>query len=126
MKQRPVVYIASPYTQGDVAMNVHFQCKVFDQLLADGKVIPVAPLWSHFQHTLFPRSYEEWVSYDQSLLHLYDACLRLNVDVSALHYHQTESRGADSEVDAFRRLGRPVFFSLDDLYGWVDRGRIDE
>ena len=35
---KPVVYIASPYTKGDVAMNTHFQCKVFDRLLSDGKV----------------------------------------------------------------------------------------
>jgi len=50
-----VIYIASPYTSGDVAMNTHFQCKVFDELLSDGRVIPIAPLWSHFQHTVFPR-----------------------------------------------------------------------
>jgi hypothetical protein len=33
---RPTVFIASPYTKGDVAMNTHFQCKIFDQLLRGG------------------------------------------------------------------------------------------
>lgn len=35
--RKPIVYIASPYTGGDVAINTHFQCRVFDQLLEDGK-----------------------------------------------------------------------------------------
>ena len=62
-------------------MNTHFQCKVFDLLLSEGKVWPIAPLWSHFQHTIFPRPYEDWIAYDQSLLHLYDACLRLTAEL---------------------------------------------
>ena len=119
-ERRPVVYIASPYTQGDVAMNTHFQCKVFDELLGEGKVIPVAPLWSHFQHTLFPRAYADWIDYDQSMLHLYDACLRLNAELPNIGYNQSASKGADAEVLTFQKLGRPVFFSKANLYRWVD------
>jgi hypothetical protein len=120
---RPVVYIASPYTRGDVAMNTHFQCKIFDELLGEGKVIPVAPLWSHFQHTLFPRRYADWIDYDQSMLHLYDACLRLSADLPNLGYSQGESTGAEAEVSTFQRLGRPVFYSKVELYRWVDGRR---
>lgn len=118
---KPIVYIASPYTGGDVAMNTHFQCKIFDTLLNDGKVIPIAPLWSHFQHTLFPRPYEDWIEYDQSLLHLYDACLRLNAELKSFGYYQSDSTGADAEMQTFLRLGRPVFYSIRDLYGWIDK-----
>ena len=118
--RRPVVYIASPYTRGDVAMNTHFQCKVFDRLLTDGKVWPVAPLWSHFQHTVFPRPYRDWIEYDQALLHLYDACLRLTAELERVGYSQHESSGADGEVKTFERLGRPVFLSIEELYRWVD------
>jgi hypothetical protein len=75
---KPIVYVASSYTKGDVAVNVHFQCGIFDQLLTGGKVIPVVPLWSHFQHLLFPRPYQDWIDYDQALLKLYDCCPRLS------------------------------------------------
>jgi hypothetical protein len=118
--RKPIVYIASPYTRGDVAMNTHFQCKVFNQMLDDGKAWPVAPLWSHFQHTIFPRPYKDWIAYDQALLHLYDACVRLTANVEEAKYTQHESTGADGEVATFRRLGKPVFTSLGDLYRWIN------
>jgi hypothetical protein len=118
--EKRIVYIASPYSKGDPAINTHFQCKTFDRLLSDGKVIPVAPLWTHFQHLLFPRPYKDWVEYDLSLLHLYDACLRLSVTIEALEYLQSESSGADGEVSAFKRMGRPIFYSITDLYAWIE------
>lgn len=119
---KPTVYIASPYTQGDVAMNTHFQCRIFDQLIGDDIVIPIAPLWSHFQHTVYPRKYEDWIKYDQSLLPLYDACLRLDAAFPELGYLQIESSGADAEVDTFKILEKPVFYSRAELYSWADEG----
>lgn len=118
---KPIVYIASPYTRGDVAINTFFQCKVFNQLLDDKKVWPIAPLWSHFQHTVFPRKYEDWIEYDQALLRLYDACLRVNPDFPQWDYKETQSSGADNEVKTFQELGKPVFYSIEDLYEWVDQ-----
>ena len=90
------------------------------RLLDDGKVLPVAPLWSHFQHTVFPRRYQDWIAYDQSMLPLYDACLRLNVKHANLDYNQATSSGADGEVATFIRLGKPVFYAIEALYKWVD------
>lgn len=112
------VYIASPYSKGEPAMNAHFQCRIFDQLLTDGRVLPVAPLWSHFQHILFPRQYQDWISYDQAMLRLYDCCLRLPAEIPELGYHQNESSGADAEVQTFIEMGKPVFYSIADLYDW--------
>ena len=117
---KPFVYIASPYSKGDVAINTHFQCEIFDRLLSEGKVIPIAPLWSHFQHLLFPRPYSEWIAYDQSLLRLYDACLRLPAVQKSSGYYQYDSTGADAEVSTFVEMGRPVFESVADLYQWAD------
>ena len=117
--KKTTVYIASPYSKGDPAMNAHFQCKVFDQLLTDGRVLPVAPLWSHFQHILFPRQYRDWINYDQQMLRLYDCCLRLNADIPELGYFEERSEGADKEVKTFEAIGKPVFYSIPDLYGWV-------
>lgn len=102
-------------------MNTHFQCKIFDQLLRDGKVLPVAPLWSHFQHLLFPRPYIDWINYDQAMLRLYDCCLRLEARLSSVAYEESASSGADAEVETFERLGKPVFYSIEDLYAWVER-----
>ena len=116
---KPTVYIASPYSRGDVSANTHFQCKIFNQLLDDGLVLPVAPLWSHFQHTIFPRRYEDWITYDQEMLRLYDCCLRLTATIPSMGYSESHSSGADAEVETFKRLGRPVFNSIDDLYSWV-------
>jgi hypothetical protein len=119
--KKPIVYIASPHTRGDPAINTHFQCKIFDQLMNDGKVVPVAPLWTHFQNTLFPRPYKDWIEYDKALLHLYDACLRLNAEIPNLNYREGTSSGADGEVEFFKSKGKPVFYSLADLYEWIDR-----
>jgi hypothetical protein len=116
---RPVVYIASPYSKGDPAINTHFQCQIFDRLMDDSVVWPVAPLWSHFQHTMFPRRYEDWVSYDLALIPRYDACLRLNSEYRKLGYTEAKSSGADKEVAEFQRLGKPVFYSIEDLYKWA-------
>jgi hypothetical protein len=122
---KKTVYIASPYSKGDVAVNTRFQCEVFDRLLADGKVLPVAPLWSHFQHLLFPRPYADWIRYDQEMLHLYDCCLRLAAENGALKYRQDCSSGADAEVETFARMGKPIFYSIEDLYRWVEKGEVD-
>jgi hypothetical protein len=118
---KPIVYIASPYSSGDVAINTHFQCYVFNVLLNDGRVLPVAPLWSHFQHLLFPRPYKEWIGYDLEMLHLYDCCLRVSATNTALEYTTNGSRGADAEVEAFKQMGKPVFFSIQELLAWVDQ-----
>lgn len=116
---KPTVFIASPYTKGDPVMNANFQCRIFDRLLHDKLVLPVAPLWTHFQHVVFPRAYQDWIDYDQEMLKLYDCCLRLDATFPELGYLQHESTGADAEVEAFHQLGKPVFFSVDALYEWA-------
>ena len=97
---------------------------VFDRLLSDKRVLPVAPLWTHFQHLLFPRPYQDWIDYDQEMLKLYDCCLRLDAELIEPPYAQAESQGADAEVEAFRKLGKPIFFSIDSLYQWVATGKV--
>jgi hypothetical protein len=115
---KPFVYIASPYTKGDPCINARFQCETFDQLLGDGLVLPYAPLISHFQHTMFPRPYHDWVQYDLDIIPRFDACLRLDA-VGPNGYAESRSSGADGEVALFKQLGKPVFYSVADLYAWV-------
>lgn len=118
MKTRPFVYIASPYTKGDPCINARFQCEVFDTLLDEGLVLPYAPLISHFQHTMFPRPYQDWVQYDLDIIPRFDACLRLTAQ-GPNGYSVHESSGADGEVKLFNELGKPVFYTKADLYAWV-------
>lgn len=112
---KPFIYIASPYTKGDPCINTHFQCAVFNALLADGHVLPFAPLISHFQHTLFPRPYQDWIQYDLDIIPRFDACLRLDA-VGPNGYVSSVSSGADGEVTLFKQLGKPVFYSTAEMY----------
>ncbi len=118
---KPMVYIASPYTKGDPAINAHFQCRIFDELMDAGLVWPVVPLWSHFQHLMFPRPYEAWIDYDLALLDRCDALLRLDAEhiVADLNYRQSESSGSDAEVEAAKALGLPVFYHAAGMHCWA-------
>jgi hypothetical protein len=121
MADKPWVYIASPYTKGDVAINVRSQLVAFDSLMNMG-VIPVAPLCSHFQHLFSPRPYQDWIDLDIEIVKRCDACLRLSANcwmADGTQYVQTESSGADGEVEAFRKMGKPVFFGIGPLEQWL-------
>ena len=54
------------------------------------------------------------------MLNLYDCCLRLEASLPNVKYHEGKSEGADAEVKTFEELGKPIFFSIDALYEWVD------
>jgi hypothetical protein len=117
---KPIVYIASPYTKGDPAINTHCQLRAFHELMDDGIVWPVVPLLSHFLHIQKPRKYQDWIDYDLALLDRYDACYRINAEVADLDYCVTDSSGADGEVARFKAMGKPVFYDLEALYVWAN------
>lgn len=98
------VYIASPYTKGDVAVNVKLQIDTVDILMNNG-FAPFAPLYSHFQHMVHPRPYEDWAEIDMEWVRVCNAVLRIG----------GESLGADAEVALAKELDIPVFYSVDEL-----------
>lgn len=98
------VYIASPYTKGDVAVNVKTQIDMADKLMDEG-FLPIVPLYSHFQHMIHPRPYQDWINIDLELVKISDCILRL----------KGKSSGADNEVKLANKLNIPVFFSLKKL-----------
>jgi hypothetical protein len=105
MKKRKMkVYIASPYTKGDIAVNVKRQIDCTDELLTLG-FVPYTPLYSHFQHMAHPRPYQDWIDLDLEWIGVCDCLLRLD----------GESTGADNEVKLAYELGKQVFYSIDDL-----------
>ena len=98
------VYIAAPYTKGDVAVNVRSAYEAANRL-ADLGFAPFVPHATHFWHLLFPRPYEFWLALDNEFLPCCAAVLRL----------PGESNGADKEVALAQRLGLPVFTSVREL-----------
>ena len=98
------VYIASPYTKGDVAVNVKAQIDCADELISLG-FAPFAPLYSHFQHMHHPRPYEDWTRLDNEWVLRCDCLLRL----------PGESSGADAEVALAVENNTPVFYSIGEL-----------
>lgn len=98
------VYIASPYTKGDIAVNVKRQMDVANELMNKG-FAPFVPLYSHFQHMMHPRPYIDWIEIDLEWVKVCDCVLRL----------EGESAGADGEVAFAKELGIPVYYSLDEF-----------
>lgn len=98
------VYIASPYTLGDVAVNVRKQIEMAEILMGRG-FFPYIPLLSHFQHMIHPRPYEDWMANGKEWLLQCEAVLRL----------EGESKGADQEVLWAEETGIPVAYSIFEL-----------
>ena len=116
---KPLIYIASPYTKGDPAINVAFQMDVFHRMLDDGLATPYVPLLSHFLHIYQPREYSDWMRHDFEILHKCDAVVRLMSRYEPLDYVEDKSMGADAEEDYALEIGIPVFKSLDEVYAWL-------
>jgi Domain of unknown function (DUF4406) len=98
------VYVAGPYTKGDVAVNVRNAYEAANRL-ADLGFAPFVPHATHFWHMLFPRPYEFWLDLDSQFLPFCQALLRL----------PGSSSGADKEVQLAQTLGISVFTEIDDL-----------
>jgi hypothetical protein len=98
------VYVAGPYTKGDVAVNVR-NAYAAAEFLANAGFAPYVPHATHFWHLLFPHPYEFWLELDIVFLRCCDVLLRL----------PGESTGADREVSAALSDGIPVFRELDVL-----------
>lgn len=97
------IYIASPYTKGDVAVNVKRQMDVASKLM-DWGFAPFWPLHSHFLHMASPRPYKDWVKVDLEWVRSCDGLLRL----------PGESPGADAEVEYAKEHRIPVLYSIEE------------
>lgn len=104
MTKKFKVYIAGPYSKGDVAENVHKALETW-HTLKDLGFSPYCPHLTHFLHLHKPRPYTEWLEYDKDWLPSCDAILRIAGD----------STGADSECQLAKECQIPVFTSIEDL-----------
>lgn len=98
------VYIAGPYSKGDVALNVRAAIEAADAV-AERHHCPYVSHLTHFWHLLSPKPYEWWLEYDALWLLQCEAVLRL----------PGESNGADQEVALATTAGIPVVHDLDAL-----------
>jgi hypothetical protein len=96
------VFIAGPYSQGSVTHNVRLVLGVADMLLRRGYA-PYVPHLNHLWQLVFPNSYETWMRLDFAYLKICQAMLRLPGD----------SPGADREEAEAKRLGVPVYYTLE-------------
>ena len=104
------VYIASPYTLGDVKRNVEKQIEVSNLLrITNENILPYWPLSSHYWNELYEHDYNFWMKLCLDWLMTMDCVLRL----------EGESKGADKEVLVAKRLGIPVFYSIEKLLEYV-------
>lgn len=99
------VYVSSPFSIGDPAINVRTQIEAGNILIENG-FCPFVPLLSFFQHMICPQPYETWLELDLEWVTVCDCILRL----------PGESKGADREVEKAIEKGIPVFYSIFELF----------
>lgn len=98
------IYIAGPYTNGDVAINVKTAIDAAEALTAKGWA-PFVPHLTHFWHMLHPHEYQFWIRQDLEWLKVCDALVRL----------PGESAGADTEVLFAQSRHIPVYYGTQDV-----------
>jgi len=98
MAHKPILYIAGPYTKGDVVVNVRKAISIASVARRRGW-LPFCPHLFHLWHMVDPHHYTYWTDMDLEWLELADALYRLG----------GESSGADIEVAAAQARGIPVY-----------------
>jgi hypothetical protein len=101
------VYIAAPYSKGDIAINVRNAIQAGEKISTYG-MIPYIPHLTHFWHLQFNHSADYWYKYDFHWLDVCDCLLRL----------PGESHGADEEMKRMVDNHRIVFLDMESLINW--------
>jgi hypothetical protein len=99
---KPKVYIAGPYTKGNIMNNINQAVWIGNQLLDMG-FIPFIPHLTGFWDLIISHDYETWMEYDLEWLKECDAVLRIS----------GESIGADREVEIAKDMGMLIFYQDD-------------
>ena len=86
-RERPWVYVAGPYTHGDLNENIRNACHVADKVW-DAGFLPIVPHVTQVWDLISPKPVAFWYDYDLHLLAQCDHLIRLPGD----------SPGADREA----------------------------
>jgi hypothetical protein len=103
------VYIAGPYTLGDVNENVANAIRAGQRVLEAGHT-PFIPHLNHFWHCIHPAPASQWLAWDNEWLVLCDALIRL----------PGKSVGSDAEVKLAKATGLAVYKGLADFLNYHD------
>ena len=106
---RPLVYVAGPYTRPDPVENTNKTIQLASELIEEGLVTPLIPHLTLLWHLVIPKPLEFWYEYDIALLARCDALYRL----------EGESTGADREVEFARANSIPVLTERRALTEWA-------
>ena len=104
IKRKRYCYVAGPYSNGDTIANVREAILAAEELVKAG-YIPYVPHWTAFWHLVAPHDYDFWLNYDMDWLAKCDCLLRLS----------GSSSGADKEEEYAKKIGIPVFYSIEEL-----------
>lgn len=96
------IYVAGPYTKGDVVENVRAAVIAGDEIFKKGHIAFI-PHLTHLWHMIRPHPWEDWLRMDLEWLKVCDALLRIPGD----------SPGADRELDEALALGLVVYYDID-------------
>jgi len=113
-----LVYIAGPYAQGDVAVNVRNAIDAAEQVWQAGHT-PFVPHLNVLWHMVYPHPPSDWYFWDSIWLMRCDALIRL----------EGESPGADMEVQQACRERTLVYYGVEAFlleHGARRRGLGDE
>lgn len=116
MKTKPMLRVAilgpvSTISRGDEAeqfLNVRRMCKVGADLVQLG-VLPYVPGLNCFWHMMQPMARDLWVLISQEEIRRSDACYRMG----------GPSNGAEQEILFAKEIGKPVFYTLDEVERWA-------
>lgn len=113
--ERPMVYVAGPYTEPDPVENTHKAIVFADRLHATGKVACFVPHQNLLWHIVKPHEALYWYDHDLAFLKRCDAMFRM----------EGYSPGADDEEKFAGHYGIPVFFDQHELLKWAENeGRV--
>lgn len=107
---RPLVYLAGPYTNPDPSINVNKTIAVAEELQDSGLVTCFIPHLTHLWHVVHPHEdVHHWYEYDLAMLARCDALYRI----------PGKSSGADAEVEFARARSIPVIYEQPSVLTWA-------
>lgn len=109
---RPLIYIAGPYSTPDPVLNTHQTIAFAGELMQSVPVTAFVPHLTLLWHLVEPHDIEWWYAYDLAVLDRCDGLYRL----------PGMSTGAAREVAYARAHGIPTFDVVAELAAWVEAG----
>lgn len=103
-----MVYVSGPISKGDMFVNARNAILAGEQLRAAG-LFPYVPHLSCTWQMIIPVAYEDWMTLDFAWIERCDVILRLPGD----------SSGSDREVVHAKTLGKPDFYSVEQVLAWA-------